>query len=286
MANPLVFTTTDIKNNSEQGDLVTIPLVLIHGWGLNSGVWQPLVEALSESLSYSPQVQFKLITIDLPGFGLNANQQVMPYTLEQIAERVTATINEPAIYLGWSLGGLVATQISLNYPQKVLGLITVASTPCFLSDENEPVWPGIKGVVLKAFYQQLQNDIEKTIKGFLKIQAMGSPSLRQDIKHLTALIMNFDLPSKITLEQSLDLLKTSDLRTELSAIKTPLLQLYGQTDSLVPKQVIPLIKTLNTNSEQHVFLKASHAPFISHLDDFTKVLTNWLVRTFSKSEQE
>ena len=50
-----------------------IPLVLIHGWGLNSGVWQPLAEKLSSF--------FKVITVDLPGYGLNVNNTLEDYSL-------------------------------------------------------------------------------------------------------------------------------------------------------------------------------------------------------------
>ena len=39
------------------------PLVLLHGWGLNSGIRQPTVEVLAQS--------YQVITVDLPGFGLN-----------------------------------------------------------------------------------------------------------------------------------------------------------------------------------------------------------------------
>ncbi|MGB0938558.1 MAG: pimeloyl-ACP methyl ester esterase BioH [Colwellia sp.] len=287
MANSLVFTTTDINLQSQVENEVkeqsTINLVLLHGWGLNSGVWQPLIESLKAALALNTTLSLKVITIDLPGFGLNANKSVTPYTLHTVANKVFDSVqkatNEPAIFMGWSLGGLVATEIAHQFPDKVSGLITVASTPYFVAEqenENNAGWPGIKKSVLKSFHNQLQNDIEKTIKGFLKIQAMGSPSLRQDIKHITKLIMAYDLPSKETLENSLDLLDTCDLRTVLSEINVPILQLYGQTDGLVPKQVIPLIKELNPSSEQVVFPKASHAPFISHLDDFTLVILNWL----------
>jgi len=50
----------------------------------------------------------------------------------------------------------------------------------------------------------------------------------------------------------------------------------------VPKSVIGQVAMLaENNSEQHIFEGASHAPFISHLDDFTKVLTDWLLTQFS-----
>ena len=174
--------------------------------------------------------------------------------------------------------------MALTFPDKVLGLITVASSPCFVEClkkyEQKVDWPGIKPVVLKAFHQQLKEDTQKTIDGFLKIQAMGSPHIRQDIKQIRNLVMQYPMPSKTTLDESLMLLEYSDLRSQLSLIERPFLRLYGSTDSLIPKKVADLVYQKVRNSEQHIFDKASHAPFISHLDDFYQVLTSWLDKRF------
>jgi pimeloyl-[acyl-carrier protein] methyl ester esterase len=173
----------------------------------------------------------------------------------------------------------------------VLGLITVASSPRFIEQRSEVVednvvnqllWPGIKPQVLDFFHQQLQIDAEKTISGFLKLQAMGSPHVRQDIKQISELIFQYDMANKNTLNESLKLLETSDFRLTLAEINQPFLRLYGSADSLVPKSVIGQVAIITeNNSEQYIFERASHAPFISHLDDFTQVLTDWLLTQFS-----
>lgn len=259
----------------------SIPLVLLHGWGLNSAVWQPLIEKLSIYF----KANFHIITIDLPGFGENYHNKLQSYSLANITKQIDKTIEQPAIYLGWSLGGLVATEMALTYPEKVLGLITVASSPRFLEETvsktaSKIIWPGIKPAVLSAFHQQLQVDTKKTISGFLKIQAMGSPHIRDDIKLISQLVLQQQMPSKATLDESLILLEHSDYREKLAAIEQPFLRLYGSADSLVPKAVIAQVANIAKQSEQQVFEHASHAPFISHLDDFNKVLTAWLVEQF------
>jgi pimeloyl-[acyl-carrier protein] methyl ester esterase len=266
----------------------SIPIVLLHGWGLNSAVWQPLIDNLSTEFTDV----FHVITIDLPGFGANINKKVSPYSLANVCQHIINTVDQPAIYLGWSLGGLVATEMALTHPEKVLGVITVASSPRFLEQRSEDVtegkvsnqlvWSGIKPHVLSAFHQQLHIDAKKTINGFLKLQAMGSPHVRQDIKQISQLVFQYDMANKNTLDESLNLLETSDYRSQLVDIKQPFLRLYGSADSLVPKSVIGLVaKLAENNSEQHIFQGASHAPFISHLDDFTQVLTDWLLAKYT-----
>ncbi|MEW6984299.1 pimeloyl-ACP methyl ester esterase BioH [Colwelliaceae bacterium 6471] len=241
------------------------PLVFIHGWGLNSGVWQPLKTQLID--------HFQVITVDLPGFGVNVKNELQDYSLANIVAEIGRVIEQPAVYIGWSLGGLIATEIAYQHPEKVLALVTVASSPLFVESED---WPGIKPELLKGFHQQLAQDTQKTIDGFLKIQAMGSPNIRHDIKQLRALIMEYPMPTKNTLDQSLQLLETIDLREKLSELRLPFLRLYGRLDSLIPKTIPALVTTLAPHSEQYIFAKASHAPFISHPEEFLQIIESWL----------
>jgi pimeloyl-[acyl-carrier protein] methyl ester esterase len=255
-----------------------IPVILLHGWGLNSGVWQPLITRINEDT----KSDYCFIAIDLPGFGNNHNVDIAPYSLEKICDYLDLIIKRPAIYLGWSLGGLVASKMTTQHPDKVLALITVASSPMFV-EQSQQDWPGIKSKVLANFHQQLAEDTEKTLRGFLKIQAMGSPHIRDDLRLITKLVLLRDLPKKAVLANSLSLLSDSDLRQQLATINQPFLRLYGKNDSLVPFKVINKITTLAPNSEEFIFEEASHAPFISHLEPFYQQLITWLNKTVLKA---
>ena len=82
---------------------------------------------------------------------------------------------------------------------------------------DNDIWPGIKPKVLEGFHQQLHVDTIKTINGFLKIQAMGSPHIRHDIKQLSELVFQHELASEDTLDSSLKLLEISDYRKKLNS---------------------------------------------------------------------
>lgn len=240
-------------------------LVFLHGWGLNAGIWQPVAQRLSQ--------HFHVVTVDLPGFGNSVDCTVNDYDLKKVCSLVAEVIEQPSVIIGWSMGGLIATELALSYPEKVTALVTVASSPMFVERDQ---WHGIKANVLASFHRQLSDDVAKTIDGFLKIQAMGSPQLKHDIKQIRDLVMKQPMATRDTLDQSLNLLSDCDLRQQLVNIQQPFLRLYGKSDSLVPRRAIADIAKLAPQSQQHVFEQASHAPFISDFDSFCQTLITWL----------
>lgn len=239
------------------------PLVLLHGWGLNSGVFDQLVAQLSQN--------FSCYLIDLPGFGENADIPLT--TLEAAAQHIAEVIPDAAFVLGWSMGGLVATELALTYQNKVSKLVTVASSPMFVA---QGTWAGIAPKVLRLFESQLAHDYSTTLQRFLAIQAMGSPSAKSDILALRKSIQAYPDPCEASLLVGLKWLSEIDLRPRLKDIKQPTLRMYGRLDALVPHAVIAEIHALHPNAESYVFEHVSHAPFMTQLNEFVGQLTNFL----------
>lgn len=230
-------------------------LVLLHGWGLNAQVWDCITPELS--------AHFTLHLVDLPGYGRSGEWGAM--TLEAMAEKVLENAPERAIWLGWSLGGLVASQIALNHPTRVQALVTVASSPCFSARDE---WPGIKPEVLSGFQQQLSEDFQRIVERFLALQTLGTESARQDARALKQAVLSLPMPSSEALNGGLEILKTADLREPLTALDLPFLRLYGRLDGLVPRKIVPQLDAQWPQSESFIFDKAAHAPFISHPQAF------------------
>lgn len=241
-------------------------LVLLHGWGMNQGVWQVIL----------PELEFlhsgTLKCLDLPGYGSN-HHCPKPYTLHDAAQQLSEQLQENSTLMGWSLGGLFALYIAKHWPEKVAKVILVASTPFFAEQTD---WPGIKPDVLNAFKEQLVTHREKTIERFLAIQAMGSNSAREDIKQLKQLLNEFPAPDNTALTAGLDILQHDDLRDLLRTIQLPIRGIFGRLDALVPYRAISKIKALNNNFEYEVIDKASHAPFISHKEEFLSAIKSML----------
>jgi len=241
-------------------------LVLLHGWGMNQGVWQ-LIKPELEFL-YSANVR----SLDLPGFGDNPACPT-PYTLHDAAALLSEQLKPDSILMGWSLGGLFALYIAKHWPEKVSKVILIASTPFFAEADN---WPGIKANVLAQFKEQLVNHREKTIERFLAIQAMGSESARDDIKQLKQLLNQYGAPKSEALSAGLDILQNDDLRDLFAHCSVPIKAIFGRLDALVPYKAISKMAALNADFEYEVLDKASHAPFISHKDEFLSTVKSML----------
>jgi len=247
-------------DNSYKQEIITSPIVLLHGWGMNKNIWQPFVESLPE------HVQTRIQLLDLPGFGHN---EFMPnnYDLASLSAWLNEQITEPSAVLGWSLGGLVAQQFALDNPNKTTKLGLIATTPKFMAEQE---WHGIDVTVLDMFAEQLSIDHQQTIERFLAIQAMGARTAKQDIKRIRDLVLSAPVPNIVALRQGLELLKEVDLRPSFDSYSLPVSAIFGRLDSLVPHKAVKLMQELSTNIDVTVLPKASHAPFISHLDEFNQ----------------
>jgi len=234
-------------------------LVLIHGWGMNGAVWQQAVERLSK--------HFTVHVVDLPGYGHSADLHADDLNI--MAEMVLNLAPHNAIWVGWSLGGLVATRIALSFPERVSKLVTIASSPKFAAEKR---WRGIDPDVLSAFTEQLIEDFHPTIERFMALQAMGSPTARQDVKLLKKAVLSRPLPNPDSLLVGLNMLGNVDLRNELNQLKMPFLRLYGRLDGLVPIKVASDLKEWVLNSEHYIFSNSSHAPFMTELEAFCEQL--------------
>ena len=109
-----------------------------------------------------------------------------------LRKRLTERAPKQAIWVGWSLGGLVATHMALHHSEYVAKLVTVASSPKFAAERP---WRGIQPQVLSAFTDQLVDDFQTTIERFMALQAMGSPSARQDVKTLKQAVLSRPSPN-------------------------------------------------------------------------------------------
>lgn len=262
----LLIRRTDILQNQNEH----IEIVLIHGWGMNQGIWSRFADLLSQ------RVNSKVHCIDLPGYGTQFDTVPASYDLQGVVDAVHAQLPARCIVLGWSLGGLITQALVAKADSKVVAHIQLCSSPKFVEHE---AWPGIKPAVLKMFAKQLTQNHESVLTRFLAIQCMGLDSPNQTVKTMLGMLKAHPLSSPSVLNSSLDLLSSVDLREQLKRFDAvACLRVFGRLDSLVPAKVVPQIQELNPSCEVHIMPKASHAPFISHESDTLELLSDFIRR--------
>lgn len=238
------------------------PLVMIHGWGMHSGMWMQARDLLSQ--------HFELHLVDLPGMGHSDNMDI--YKLDTVAEKIAQEIPTNAYVLGWSLGGLIATKIALMTPIKKL--ILVASTPCFVARED---WPqGMPKDVFESFFAGAMQDYQGTMHKLLALIAMGSGNARATSKILRQALSLRPAPNQQGLLGALDILRTGDLRADLPSLETPTLLIHGAHDKLASLSAAEWTAKTLPNAELMTLPSAAHEPFISHPELFTSKITEFL----------
>ncbi|OUD14162.1 pimeloyl-ACP methyl ester esterase BioH [Thioflexithrix psekupsensis] len=240
------------------------PLILLHGWGFNHAIWE---DCAAQWARY-----FTVYQVDLPGHG---QSPLCDYDWERLLPVLAAQLPARAIWVGWSLGGLLASAMARWRPERVQALVLFASSPCFMTADD---WPhAMTPQVLNQFAHQLAQDIEGTLQRFLLLQVRGLDAPRQKLRQLQPLVAQAGYPSLATLQQGLTLLINSDLRKELAAISCPALLFLGHYDALVPVAVRHDIAKWWPTLKTVVVKPAAHLPFLSHFEIIDPIMRSFLL---------
>lgn len=244
-------------------------VVLVHGWGLHGGIWDKVAEHLSAC--------YCVVRVDLPGHGFSA-PLAGGFTARSLAdclsEALADTLRGPAVWLGWSLGGLISLLVALRHRDLVRALILVGATPRFTTASD---WPhGVKPSVLDEFAAALMRDYRATLLQFLSLQTLHSEHARDEIRYLRTAVFERGQPDPETLRAGVDVLKSTDLRASLPQLRCPLYLLGGEHDTLAPPQALRQMAALVPGAQVAILDGASHAPFLSDPSAFNAQTDSWL----------
>lgn len=239
-------------------------LLLIHGWGASSDIWQGCIESL--------QQEFDIYLLDLPGHSLNKElffSSVEDF-VDQFKRQHFSTLPSRFSIIGWSLGGLLASFLAQEFSDRVTSLVTVATNRRFVSDD---IWlHAMPDVEFKKFNQQLSAiDQQSVLNRFYVLQTQGVPSTRNDLRNIKSLLSQATY-SLAGLQQGLAWLASYDLLSCWDALAVPTLHQFGARDNLVPHDAASLLADRYPDRALKIFQSSAHLPFISERE-------NWLAST-------
>ncbi len=228
-------------------------LVLLHGWGMNSAVWETLPTAIVD--------RYRTTLLELPGHGASPLDPAWDDRVSW-ARACLDVAPQRAVWLAWSLGGLLAMEAALQAPERVAGLIMLTATPRFA---QAPDWPAAMAAeTLDRFRDELLADPPATLQRFLALQVRGSDAARETLRTLRTELAQRQAPDPDALALGLDLLQKGDLRARLAELACPSLWLFGERDALVPAATSLGVAALRPGARVGVIAGAAHAPFLSH----------------------
>jgi malonyl-CoA O-methyltransferase len=197
-------------------------LVFLHGWAGGRECWRGLLPAVR------PWANVTLLDWEAPACG----------GLETLVANILAVAPERAVYVGWSMGGQVATTLAAAAPERVAALVTVASNPRFTA---QPPWPGLPPDTLQSFADELAGSPARTLRRFASLQASGAAHERVLVR---ALVRSAGHWSQDTLAAGLQWLACLDTRAMLQKLRCPQLHLLAAADALVPALTATELRTL------------------------------------------
>lgn len=119
---PPVFKAADGTAYRLDGPEDGPPLVLIHGLGLSSSLWQAHLPALC--------ARYRVLNYDLYGHGQSrpAERRLnLSVFAEQIAGLMEETAMGPAHLVGFSIGGMINRRVAMDHPDLVRSLVILNS---------------------------------------------------------------------------------------------------------------------------------------------------------------
>lgn len=237
-----------------QGD----PLVLIMGLRRNAEWWYRQIPALAE--------HFRVIAFDNRGAG-RSDKPVMEYSMRLFADDTAGLMEalglQDAFVLGISMGGYIAQELALNYPEKVRRLV-LGCTGCGggravrMSAERMEKFTANAGLNPSEILQK-NMDIYFS-DDFVALNP-------EKIEEFIQISLRHHQPAD-AFERQFDACLRHDTADRLSRIAIPTLILTGDDDPLVPPENSHILKELIPGADLSVFPGGRHCFFIEQAEQF------------------
>ncbi|MCC6803412.1 MAG: alpha/beta hydrolase [Anaerolineae bacterium] len=246
------------------------PVVLLHGWLNSWAVWRSTVER------FNPE--FRLYALDFLGFG-ESGTRTENYSVSNYVVMVNEFMERMAIkkapLIGHSMGGTVALNAALNYPEKVVKVAVVGSPINGTSLSPLLRLAAYRGWVGLAETTPVLYDIFQ--KGFLQFLGVYSHFMARDGKRVGKMLTE-DV-SKLTAQaffESIGTLKQTDLRSRVGGLKMPVLGMYGKKDIIVDPKQSKVLKECLPESSIAWFEHSGHFPMMDETERFHETVRDFL----------
>lgn len=232
-------------------------LVLVHGFSASLHTW----EAWKTSL----EVDYRVITLDLPGHGLTRADEPIQPTIERFADVVHEVTQDLGVQrftlAGNSMGGNTAWSYALAFPETLEGLILVDASGWPETDEENENSPFIFTLLANPVARTVMKDLDMT-----SLTRSGLEDSYTDQSFVTdELVERYVALSRAPGHRETLLGIMAGERVEataenLSVINVPTLVMWGRDDNLVPVSSAQKFADAIPGATQVIYDGVGHLP--------------------------
>jgi valacyclovir hydrolase len=228
------------------------PLLLLHG-----GLGTALLHFWSEIPFYAEHYQ--VIAPDMRGYGGSSPPREFPLDFYvRDAADMAALLDTlgvpPAHVIGWSDGAIVGLTLTVNRPDRVRSLVTLAGEACVLEEERAN-WPPLA---------DLSTWSPRAVERFAEAQGpLNYPAI------LTRMLDGYNA--------FLDA-GGAVVRERLGEIRCPVLILHGDADDVVPVKQAHTLKAGIPHAEMHILAGAGHTLHREREAEVRAIILGFLAR--------
>ncbi len=256
-------------------------IVLVHGFPLNLQVWEEYSAELSK--------HFRVITLDLPGFGESENIGYV-HNMELMAQCVKEVMDNLGlrryILIGHSMGGYAGLAFGELFPDNLRGLVMFHSSSYKDSDEKkidrersiETIKRKRKSFI-KLFIGNLFAPQPQTPKGALN-SATQSPfrGLRQEFKKVQDIANSASARALVAATEGMK--NRKDREIILRFAQYPVLFIYGKKDKILNLET--MLPQTETPADKEVLIleNAGHMGFYEAKEETLNAIIKFANRCF------
>lgn len=226
-------------------------LVLIMGYGGHSGWWAPQISVFSQ--------EYRVVAFDNRGAG-RSDKPDIPYTMQMMAGDIAGLLEaigiDAAHVYGVSMGGMIAQEFALRYPDRVTSLI-LGCTTC---GGTHSIMPDAEAVTflfdMEGREQVTPEERARQMLPFLCSQEFidNNPDI---IEQFVTTVAEYVTPIHGYTRQG-EAIMGHDTHDRLPNIKAPTLVIAGDTDRLVPVENSRLLASRIAGAELVILKDTGH----------------------------
>jgi pimeloyl-ACP methyl ester carboxylesterase len=241
-----------------------VPVVFLHPWTTNGYIWYFQVFSFAQTR--------QVVVVDHRGHG-RSDKPKDGYAIQEHARDVAAVLDalkiQKAVLVGNSIGGMIAMQFNLDYPDRVIGNVIVSSGTAL--GENMP----------KEVAQEFKNNYEGTFSALLD-GAVSAKTKRERPEILETMKAHFRVPSnfpKYVFDSAMadpNGVFNWNIKDRLSTIRKPTLVLAGEEDQATPVAANKFLADNIPGAKLSIIKDVGHLYQLEKPAEFNEVLKGFI----------